>query len=148
MNLSQHFTFAEMTTTSQEAWKPLQAQPSVEVLASLTALCERVLEPIRARFGPVSIHSGYRCVGLNAAIGGSKTSQHVAGQAADFHCAGAGLPEVYDWIRHESGIKVGELILESHTPGVPVWIHVSLPTAKIHDEYLTFDGSKYHTAPA
>ena len=35
------------------------------------------------------IPSGYRCPELNKAIGGSKTSQHLAGEAADIQCGGA-----------------------------------------------------------
>ena len=53
-----------------------------------TALAE-LLERIREHFGkPVTITSGYRTTAHNAAVGGSKSSQHLLGRAADFHVEG------------------------------------------------------------
>ena len=44
-----------------------------------------LLQCIREHFGrPVHITSGYRTASRNAAVGGSKTSQHLLGRAADF----------------------------------------------------------------
>ena len=48
-----------------------------------------VLQCIREHFGkPVHITSGYRTAAHNAAVGGSKSSQHLLGRAADFHVEG------------------------------------------------------------
>ena len=45
----------------------------------------QVLQAIRDHFGaPVVITSGYRTAAHNAAVGGSKSSQHLLGRAADF----------------------------------------------------------------
>jgi hypothetical protein len=109
-----------------------------------------MLEPLRARFGPVSIHSGYRSAAVNAQIGGSATSQHMRGEAADLHVAGFTLQAVFDWLRHESGLPFGQIILEGHTPAAPSWIHLSLgepwrPVATCR-QALTFDGSRYRAA--
>lgn len=41
------------------------------------------LERYRARVGPVSILSGYRCPRRNTAVGGARNSQHMYGVAAD-----------------------------------------------------------------
>ena len=47
------------------------------------------LEAFRAAVGsPVLIHSAYRCAQHNAAVGGKKNSQHVAGRAADISVIG------------------------------------------------------------
>ena len=44
------------------------------------------LQKIRNHFGkPVHITSGYRTAAHNAAVGGSKSSQHLLGRAADFY---------------------------------------------------------------
>ena len=44
-----------------------------------------LLQCIREHFGkPLHITSGYRTAAHNAAVGGSKTSQHLLGRAADF----------------------------------------------------------------
>ena len=48
-----------------------------------------VLQCIREHFGkPVHITSGYRTAEHNAAVGGSKSSQHLLGRAADFYVEG------------------------------------------------------------
>ena len=47
-------------------------------------LAENVFEPLREHVdGPIKINSMYRSPELNSAIGGSKTSQHLLGKAAD-----------------------------------------------------------------
>ena len=144
MNLSAHFTLAELTRTSS-------GQPNVPNAAetkALAALCSSLLEPLRAKFGPVSIHSGFRSKAVNEAIGGSKTSQHMKGEAADFHCADAQLEDVMRWIVTESGLKYGQVILEGHTAGEPTWIHLSLGAPwRVGSQCmqaLTFDGKSYH----
>jgi hypothetical protein len=121
MNLSPHFTLSELTRTSSgTANVPTDAE-----VKALGELCTTLLEPVRAKFGPVSIHSGYRGPAVNAAIGGSKTSQHMKGEAADFHCPGAKLEDVMRWIVAESGLHYGQVILEGRN-GPPTWIHLSL----------------------
>ena len=68
----------------------------------LDHLCQNYLEPLRKKFGPVSITSGYRHSRYNAAVGGVSNSLHVydaAGRdgsavAADVVCA-RGNP--YEW---------------------------------------------------
>lgn len=48
-----------------------------------------LLQCIREHFGkPVHITSGYRTAEHNAAVGGSKSSQHLLGRAADFYVEG------------------------------------------------------------
>jgi len=141
--LSPHFALAELTRTATG----LPNTPTAEHLAALTALCSTLLEPVRLRFGPVSIHSGYRSAAVNAKIGGSPTSQHMRGEAADFHVPGVALETVYRWIVAESGLRFGQVILEGHTVGEPTWIHLSLGepwrVGSSCRQALTFDGSRY-----
>lgn len=143
MNLSPHFTLAELTHTNSG----LSNNPTDAEVKSLTALCTTLLEPVRLKFGPVSIHSGYRGPLVNARIGGSKTSQHMKGEAADFHCSGAQLEDVMKWIVTESGLRYGQVILEGHTAGEPTWIHLSLGApyrvGSQCQQALVFDGRNY-----
>jgi zinc D-Ala-D-Ala carboxypeptidase len=143
MNLSPHFTLAELTRTSSG----VANVPNAAETKALEALCSSLLEPVRSKFGPVSIHSGYRSKAVNEAIGGSKTSQHMKGEAADFHCAAAKLEDVMRWIVTESGLKYGQVILEGHTKGKPTWIHLSLGApyrlGSSCMQALTFDGKAY-----
>lgn len=143
MNLSPHFTLAELTRTSSG----LANVPTDAEVKALATLCATLLEPVRAKFGPVSIHSGYRGRAVNAAIGGSKTSQHMRGEAADFHCPGATLETVMRWIVTESNLHYGQVILEGHTAGKPTWIHLSLGTpwrlGSACMQALVYDGKTY-----
>lgn len=59
------------------------------VLNNINALVNNVLDPLRARIGrPIIITSGYRSQRVNELVGGSKTSQHLSGKAADIHVQG------------------------------------------------------------
>src|SRR3954464_4126855 len=59
----------------------------------LTYLCRKYLEPLRAKFGPVKVHSGFRTASYNRSIGGASNSFHTStihdgnDQAADVSCA-------------------------------------------------------------
>lgn len=67
---------------------PDDAQLS-QVLGNIKALVLNVLDPLRARIGrPVIITSGYRSRRVNELVGGSVSSQHMAGKAADIHVQG------------------------------------------------------------
>ena len=93
--LSEHFTLAEMLespTARRDAglWRlQLEGGSRAGVLAHLTDLAAGVLEPLRAAVGgwPILVTSGYRSRPLNALIGGSETSQHCRGLAADIRLA-------------------------------------------------------------
>lgn len=75
--LSANFTVAEFACKD--------GSDPVFVDSSLAAL----LQKIRDHFGrPVVITSGYRTAAHNAAVGGSKSSQHLLGRAADLHVEG------------------------------------------------------------
>lgn len=139
--ITPHFSWEEMQITEHRTLlvrnaEELAANPKAQ--DAIRKLCETLLEPLRAHFGkPVVIHSGYRCPDLNAAIGGSSTSQHPKGEAADFHVVGVSLQEVFDWIRKESGLPFGQVILEGK---IPLWVHLSTGTKR---EALRWDGKSY-----
>ena len=60
-----------------------------QVLGNIRALALNVLDPLRAMIGrPIIITSGYRSQRVNELVGGSKTSQHLSGKAADIHVQG------------------------------------------------------------
>jgi len=146
--MSDHFSFLEMTRTDHRKYLEDNRKPSQTELDAGIVLCETILEPIRDHFGkPVIIHSGYRCGKLNKAIGGSKSSQHMKFQAADFHVSGVKLEDVFNWIWKESDLEWGQLILEGWAIGHPTWIHVSLgqPFRKKErcGQVLTFEAGKY-----
>jgi zinc D-Ala-D-Ala carboxypeptidase len=146
--LSPHFTLTELTATSLEEYARANAFEAESYIPSLTTLCVTLLEPVRARFGPVSIHSGFRGITVNAATpGASRTSQHLRGEAADFSCSSAALVDVMRWIVHDSGLHYGQVILEGRH-GSPTWIHLSLGQpyrlgSKCMQALTTLDGKTY-----
>ncbi len=86
--LSKNFTLNEFLRSStaerDEAIAKDQFNPPENIVANLAYLCSTTLQPIRDMLGvPLRITSGYRCPSLNTKIGGSKSSQHMHGQAAD-----------------------------------------------------------------
>ena len=143
--LSPHFTFDELTVTSHKDLETVNEARAMAYLPALQATAA-LLELVRSHFGgrPMTVHSGYRSPELNAAIGGAEHSQHMAGEAADFHIAGVELQAIFDFVRHQTAWKWGQVILEGHSPDHPSWVHLSTGS---RCEALTFDGKRYHTAP-
>lgn len=125
MNLSPHFSLDELTHSETAQRRNINNTPSVEVLANLTRLA-KVLEVIRIRLGynPLIIHSGYRSPELNAAIGGTPTSAHCHGLAADFVCPGYGSPYGVAKAISETPDLMSLLQQLIHEWS---WIHVAIP---------------------
>lgn len=120
--MAEFFTKSELTRSDTAQTLKIDNTPTPEALAALDALMWNVLDPIRRMWGkPIIVNSGYRCPKLNAAIGGSATSQHMKGEAADIT---AGDPtknkELFDMIA-QSAIPFDQLIDEKNYR----WIHVS-----------------------
>lgn len=145
--LAPNFTLREMARTGHRGLAEdnlLLARSHVVPLRATAVL----LQAVRDRYGmPVVVHSGFRSPALNAAISGSKNSQHMRGEAADFHVHGVPLREVWEWIWKDSGLIFGQLILEGWAAGEPSWIHLSLgPPWRAADrsgEVLTFEAGRY-----
>ena len=124
--LAPNFTFEEMTLTNHRSLLEQNRREAIGFTDELTATA-LMLQKIRNHFGaPVIVHSSFRCGKLNQTIGGSVRSQHMVGQAADFHVVGVDLTEVFEWIHQESEIPFGQLILEGIVADKPSWIHISL----------------------
>jgi len=137
--LTEHFTFFELTRTDRADLQELNRRKGLCCMPELKLLAVTVLEPVRAHCDkPVIIHSGFRCLELNEAIGGSKTSQHMLGQAADFHVEGVSIDDVFAWFWHESSIPFGQLIDERR--GASRWVHASTGGKR---EVLGFKDGEY-----
>ena len=79
-----YFTIKELTESNTANRLHIDNTPSQEIIENLTLLVDNILDKIREAWGkPITVNSGYRCPKLNTAIGGSKTSQHITGKAAD-----------------------------------------------------------------
>ncbi len=104
----------------------LDNTPSDQVVANLKMLAVNVLQPVRNYFQKgVKVNSGYRSPDVNQAVGGSRTSDHCRGCAADIEIPGIANYELAKWIKEN--LKFKQLILEFYTLGIPDsgWVHVS-----------------------
>jgi zinc D-Ala-D-Ala carboxypeptidase len=90
MKLSEHLDLSEVVRSESAKRNGISNMPTPEHIANFKLLAEKVFEPIRNHFRcPIHISSGYRSKELNAAIGGSATSQHCSGEAIDIDMDGS-----------------------------------------------------------
>jgi zinc D-Ala-D-Ala carboxypeptidase len=120
MQVSKHFSLAELTASDTAAARGIDNTPDDEELHYLARLCDEILEPLRERLGPIQITSGYRCIALNRAIGSKDTSHHVEGRAADIRIKGAKPSHVCEAIAAMQ-LPYQQCIDEG------TWTHVSIP---------------------
>ena len=111
--LSKNFTLYEFLHSETATIKGLmhnQMNITDKDILNLTRLCEEVLQPLRDHLKkPIKINSGYRSKELNLAIGGSKTSDHMDGKAADIVCSD--MPKAWEFLKGRDFrqlIKYGE----------------------------------------
>jgi zinc D-Ala-D-Ala carboxypeptidase len=138
MNLTANFSLAEMVKSDTALRHDMDNTPGEAEIANLKTLCEKVLQPVRDHFQTgVKVNSGFRHPEVNAKVGGSKTSDHCKGQAADIEIPGITNADLAVWIM--DNLTYTQLILEFYTPGVPDsgWVHVSYDPANLKKENLT-----------
>ena len=119
-----YFTIKELIKSTTAIKRHIDNSPSKEIERSLTALVEKVLDPLREAYGkPIIVTSGYRCPKLNAIVGSTPSSQHVKGEAAD-------IKSVQD--TPEENKKLFDLIVKLKLPFDQLinehnydWVHVS-----------------------
>lgn len=138
MHLTKNFTLEELTKSETALRFDLDNEPNDEQLANLVALCECVLQPVRDHFGKgVKVNSGLRTPEVNAKVGGSKTSDHCKGMAADIEIPGVANADLAKWIT--DNLEFRQVILEFYKPGIPDsgWVHVSYNPADNKKQVLT-----------
>lgn len=137
-----YFTLSELTRSDTAAKIGERNTPDLAAVRCLTALVERVLDPLREAWGgPIKVTSGYRSPRVNKAVGGSSTSQHLRGQAADLVPVNGKTDALI-----ALAIKMGgfdQLINE--VSGGSHWLHISYNPNRTtqRGQVLKFDGKKY-----
>ena len=101
MKLSANFSLSELTKSETGTRNGISNTPSPLVIEKLQALTDNILQPLRDKFGPVIVTSGYRSPEINKAVGGSSTSHHCFGYAADFSVLSMDNRELAIYIREE-----------------------------------------------
>ena len=134
-----YFKIEELTHSLTAKAHSIANVPTAEAEKNLEILVDCVLDPLRERWGvPIYVNSGYRCPALNAKVGGSPTSYHLRGMAADissrcpFHNA-ALFTEIR--IMHDKGLLPHT---ECYTHRQGLYIHVAYdPAAPSEKPFFT-----------
>ena len=113
-----HLSWEEALATEHRQFLDEQAHPPEDVIANIERFAQDYFEPARMFCGPLRVNSLYRCPGLNAAIGGSPTSRHMVGLAADLWPVRMPLRHAFERIS-ESVVGIDQLIYEFGR-----WIHL------------------------
>lgn len=126
--ITANFTFDELIYSPTANRLGIDNTPDKETKEKLIRLAKEILQPIRNKWGSaIVVTSAYRCEALNKAVGGSKTSQHRLGEAADIKVGSkAQNKALFNLIQKmvsNGELKVGQLIDEYGYS----WVHVSLP---------------------
>lgn len=127
MQITEHFSFKELTRSETARRLGLQNVPSAAEMANIQYTAEQ-LEKIRAYVGRgIVVTSCFRSERVNKAVGGSPTSAHRFGLAADCDAIGltslAFAKEIIK-MRDEGEIKFDQLILEFPERGDGAWVHI------------------------
>ena len=150
LKLSANFTVREVFDSQIALTRGIDNIPSSEVdyltvCDKAAALVAHVLQPIRDHWGPVIIDSWYRCMTLNAAVGGVPTSAHLTGEAADCLFTD-NLQAVYEWIA-AGGLSFDQAIAERRwrTDHWARWIHLAHKRDNSNRRHalISLDGGNY-----
>ena len=120
--ISEHISYFEATNSNTANRKGITNIPTPEILKAMTNVANACFEPLRVWYGkPIRVSSFYRCTLLNDVLGGSKTSQHVKGEAIDLTVGDkAENKRLFEWLK--DNVVYDQLINEYDY----AWVHISL----------------------
>ena len=127
--ISKYFSFFEATDTRKDVYLMKNEAYAVPVLYVMTNFFREIVDEAReALGGPTNVSSGFRCLELNAVLGGVSDSKHTTGEAADIFQYG------WDWAKtqvaarriydHFKAKGLNADIIAEQRPDGAVWIHV------------------------
>ena len=130
-----YFTIAELMRSDTAKRLGIDNKPPASAVKALTLLVDEVLDPLREAWGgPIRVNSGYRCPELNKAVGGSPSSQHQRGEAADITVGSrSGNRRLLALIKRLD-LPVDQCIDEKDCR----WIHVSHRSGRNRRMYMKF----------
>ena len=136
--ISKHVSYKEATHSATALRRGLDNTPNDEQLKCMEEVAENLFEPLREWVGgPIKVNSFFRGEPVNTAIGGSKRSQHMKGQAIDIddtfgHKTNA---EMYHYIK--DNLDFDQLIWEFGDDKNPNWVHMSWVSHRPNRKKLT-----------
>jgi zinc D-Ala-D-Ala carboxypeptidase len=139
--ISKHVSWKEGTYSRTGERLNLENTPNEDQIKCMKDIAENIFEPLRKWVGgPIKINSFFRGEPVNTAIGGSKRSQHMKGQAMDIddtfgYKTNA---EMFHYIK--DNLDFDQMVWEfgtTHPDGNPNWLHVSHVTHRENRKKLT-----------
>lgn len=119
MNLN--FTISELINSQTAKNFGINNIPNIKEIDNLLYLIFCILQPLRDKFGAITITSGYRCTKLNMLVNGVTNSNHLYGQAADIIPQKATFKQVYDYI--VNNLDYDECFIEQSKG--KKWLHIA-----------------------
>lgn len=133
-----YFSISEFERSEKATEYKIDNTAPDKARASIEALVDAVLDPLRERWGkPLTVTSGYRCPKLNKIVGGTATSHHLTGTAADISTG-----------NYVDNARLFHLIIDMHLPFTqliwekgdkrvgPSWVHVSYDPDNVKRQIL------------
>lgn len=140
-----NFTLDELVRSARAQREGIPNIPTPPHALALRALAWNVLQPLReAMDGPIKVTSGYRGGKLNAKTpGGSTTSQHAKGEAADIVPGPGAAFTAAEMFHHiKQNLPFDQLIWEHGTKTEPDWVHVSFSLERERNVVLQATGTR------
>lgn len=146
-----HFSWGELTRSATADERDIDNTPGIAARLNLALLAREILEPARmwasdaiGRDCPLIVHDAFRSAELNAAVGGSPSSQHMDGNAADITARPLlSDRDLFDVLRR-STLPYDQIILEAADHGGCVHISQAADGARPRGEALIRRGERPH----
>ena len=157
-----YFTLYEFVRSDTADRLGIDNLPTEYQMNNCIEMVEMLLDPLREAWaeycsmkklggGAIYVSSGIRCEELNNAVGGSKTSAHYHGWAADLVPRNGRLKEFktfcVEWLKDKA---FDQFISEDEDENnIPRWIHIGYKngSGKQRQQYLYMKNGKYYTLP-
>lgn len=154
-----YFTLKEFTASEQAKKLGIDNTPTSYQIKNVIEFVENLLDPLSEAWSiyckannlgsaAIKITSGIRCKALNNAVGGSATSAHYTGYAADIVPYNGKLLEFknfcIDWLDNKN---FDQFISEDEKNGIPRWIHIGYKNnaGLFRKQYKYMINNKYYT---
>ena len=142
-----YFTIKELTASFKATQLGIKNEPTKAALLNLESLVLNILDPLRAAWGGgIIVTSGYRSAALNKAVGGSPSSAHRYGLAADIVPADGRISVfksfVVKWLK-DNAINFDQYIDE--VGGGSEWVHIGIksPSGNQRRQFLKYRNGHY-----
>lgn len=138
MKTPKHFDLEEFLTSSTARQKSIENMPSWEIIEHLLEL-GLFLDDLREAWGSgIIVSSGFRIEALNKAVGGSETSVHKLGYAADIVPANGKYEAFVRFLKEWLKDRDFDQCIEEKK-GKTRWIHIGLYNNKHQQRKMFFN---------